>query len=158
VGAQTAVAAVEQIVIPDHIGVGIHGMYARVRDYATAVHGRYVHMLCDDDVLASPTVVAEVAAFAEAHDNPPVILVRAQKGHSVWPGQFHWPPVCGHIDLGCVITRADVWQQHVTDYGQRYEGDFDFMAALAQAGYPAAYCDLLFLRGGVSHGQAEVAA
>lgn len=155
---QTAVEAIEQIVIPDHVGVGVHGMFARVRHYADAVHGRYVHLLADDDVLAGPTVVAHVQAFADAHDNPPVILVSARKGGQEWPQGNPWPPQCGHIDLGCVITRADVWKRHVGDYGLNYEGDYWYMRALYEAGHPAAWCDLLFSIGAVSHGRAEVAA
>jgi hypothetical protein len=155
---QTAVDRIEQIVIPDHVGVGIGGMYARVRDYAGAVHGQYVHLLCDDDALASPTVVADVEAFAVAHNHPEVILVSTVKGGAEWPMGEPWPPQLGWIDLGCVITRADVWKAHVTNYGQRYEGDFDFMSALHAAGRKAAWCDLLFSVGGVSRGEPEAVA
>lgn len=155
---QTAVEAIEQIVIPDHVGIGIHGMYARIQDYAPAVHGQYVHVLCDDDVLASPTVVAEVQAFAEAMNHPPVILVRAQKGQATYPVGTPWPPSCGSIDLGCVITRADVWRDHASNYGHNYEGDYWFMKALSDFGHRAASCDLLFSVGAVSRGAAEVAA
>ncbi len=155
---QTAVESIEQIVIPDHLGIGVGGMFGRVSAYVDAVHGRYVHMLCDDDALAGPTVVEQVAAFAAAHDFPPVILVRANKGGNEWPVGQPWPPQCGAIDLGCVITRADVWKQHVKDYAPVYEGDWHHMNALYAAGHQAAVCDLLFCVGGVSRGQAEVAA
>ena len=50
---------IEQVVIADHVGVGIDGMYARVASYAEALHGIYVHFLSDDDVLAGPHVVAD---------------------------------------------------------------------------------------------------
>lgn len=156
VAAQTAVADIEQIVIPDHVGLGVGGMFAQVPRYRDAVHGRYVHMLCDDDVLASPTVVAEVKAFAEAHGDPPVILVKAVKAGMWWPAGDPWPPRCGAIDLGCIITRADVWKQH--DYGHRYEGDYDLMQSIADAGHQAAWCGVLFSIGGVNRGAPEVAA
>lgn len=155
---QTAVDAIEQIVIPDHVGIGVGGMFGRVQEYVGAVHGAYVHMLCDDDVLAAPDVVARVRAYAEAHDHPPVLIVQANKGGNVWPQGNPWPPVCGAIDLGCVITRADVWKAHAKDYAPVYEGDYWFMKALADAGHRAVVCDLLFSVGGVSRGQAEVAA
>ncbi len=155
---QTAVEQIEQIVIPDHIGIGVGGMYGRVAAYVDAVHGAYVHMLCDDDVLADPSVVEQVAAFAVAHDFPPVILVKANKGGNVYPQGTPWPPHCGAIDLGCVMTRADVWKQHAKDYAPVYEGDYWHMKALADAGHQAVVCDLLFCVGGVSRGQAEVAA
>jgi hypothetical protein len=158
VASQSMVTAIEHLVVPDHVGVGIAGMYERVKDYADAVHGQYVHLLGDDDVLGSPTVVEEVYDFATALGFPPVILVAAQKGGDVWPAGQPWPPRCGRIDLGCVITRADVWKAHAKDYGLRYEGDYDFMHALWRAGYPAVWCDVLFSIGAVSRGAAEVAA
>lgn len=155
---QTAVDAVEQIVVVDHVGVGVSGMYARIPQYVDAVHGDYVHVLGDDDVLATPFVVEQLQNLACLAQQPPVILVRAKKGPSVWPQGLAWPPRMGAIDLGCVITRADVWKAHATDYGHRYEGDFDFMHALWMAGHVPYVSDLLFSIGAVSRGAAEVAA
>lgn len=154
---QTLVAEIEQIVIPDHVGLGIGGMFQQIQRYAAAVHGQYVHVLADDDVLASPQVVESVRAFAVAQGHPPVILVSACKGGATYPSSAEaWPPVCGAIDLGCIVTRADVWAAHVHQYGNRYEGDYDFMAAVAGAGHAAARWDGLFLVGGVSQGQPEL--
>lgn len=160
VGSQTAVAAVEHLVIPDYVGLGVGGMYQRVPGYASAVHGRYVHFLADDDVLASPTVVEEVRTFANARSSPPLILVRVRKGDREFPLGAPWPPVEGSIDLGCFVTRADVWQAHCEAYGRRnrYEGDYDFAAALHGAGVPAAVCDTFFMTGCVLRGTAEVGA
>ena len=158
VAEQTAKEHIEQIVIPDHLGVGIAGMYANVPQYVDAVHGIYVHLLADDDVLASPDVVARVMEFASAHHVPPLILVTSTKDGQDWPVMPEWPPMMGRIDLGCAITRADIWKAHVKDYGLRYEGDFDFLDALYRAGVPAAVCSLRFLYGKVSRGVPEVAA
>jgi hypothetical protein len=158
VGAQTAVAHVEQLVIPDHVGVGIDGMYARVPQYAQAVHGRYVHVLADDDVLAGPHVVQTVMDFADTVGDPDVIVVRAQKGCLELPIGPPWPPVCGQIDLGCVLTRRDLWKAHCTAYGRRYEGDYDFAEALFLAGARAAFCPVLFMTGAVRHGAPEAVA
>ncbi len=154
---QTAVARIQQIVLVDHVGVGIAGMYASLPPYREVVHGQYVHILCDDDVLASPTVVEQVEQFAKDRRYPAVIVVSAEKGGLVWPSGDPWPPQMGLIDLGCILTRADVWREHVTDYGKRYEGDFDQMQALFAAGHRAERCDLLFVRGAVSRGAAEAA-
>ena len=157
VQAQTAVADIEQIVIPDHVGIGIGGMFSRVPQYADAVHGRYVAFLCDDDVLAGPTVVEQLRDVAKAEGYPPLIIVRTQKGGAVWPDGNAWPPRMGAIDLNCLIVRSDIWRSHVHCYGNRYEGDFDFAAALWSHGVYAAPCDLLFSIGGVSRGAAEAA-
>jgi hypothetical protein len=159
VAAQTVVRDIEQLVIPDHVGVGVDGMYARVPQYADAVHGEYVTFLCDDDELTHPAVVEAVQVFAAENNNPPLILVATQKGPHIWPAGNPWPPQCGAIDLNCAIVRADVWKQHVHAYAAnaRYESDFDFLDALHRAGVPALWCDVLFSRGAVSRGAAEAA-
>jgi hypothetical protein len=156
VARQSDVQTLEQIVIVDHLGIGIDGMYTRVPDYADAVHGSYVHVLADDDELASPDVMAYVHAFAEDHGMPPVILVAVQKGPLTFTAPS-WPPELGNIDLGSLIVRADVWKAHAADWGHRYEGDFDFASALHRAGHAAVYCPVLFLRGAQSRGAAEAA-
>lgn len=156
VAEQTLVRAIEQIVIPDHVGLGVGGMYTRVPEYASAVHGEYVMFLCDDDVLASPTVVEEVQAFANAHDRPPLILVATEKGGAIWPAGNPWPPVCGAIDLNCAIVRTDIWRAFVSAYGDRYEGDYHFLQALADAGVQATWCPVLVSRGAVSRGTPEL--
>jgi glycosyltransferase involved in cell wall biosynthesis len=155
VQAQTAVDDLEQIVIPDHVGVGIDGMYARVPRYAHAVHGRYVAFLCDDDVLAGPTVVEQVRTHATHAGQPALIVVRTQKNGAIWPTGEYWPPRLGAIDLNCLIVRSDIWRSHVHCYGKRYEGDFDFAESLWQHGVYASPLDLLFSIGGVSRGAAE---
>ena len=156
VAQQTAVADIEQIVIVDHLGIGIDGMYARIPDYAGAVHGDYVHVLADDDELAGPDVVQAVRDCAEANGHPAVILVAVQKGGLVLTSPA-WPPVLGGIDLGSMIVRRDVWTTLASSWGRRYEGDFDFAAALSAAGHQAVYCPVMFLRGGQSRGAAEAA-
>jgi hypothetical protein len=159
VGSQSAVDAIEQIVIPDHVGVGVDGMYGRVPCYATAVHGQYVHLLADDDVLAGPHVVAQLRERAERENFPPVLIVSAIKGHLTLPLEDHGPPICGRIDLGCLVVRRDIWQQHVSDYGKCYEGDFFMADALWKAEHRFVYArDITFLIGAVSRGAAEVAA
>jgi hypothetical protein len=159
VAAQTAVDDIEHLVIPDYVGVGVDGMYARVPFYAHALHGQYVHLLADDDVLAGPHVVAELMQRATTGGFPSVLVVSAVKGNLKLPLDNAGPPVCGRIDLGCLIVRRDIWLQHVGDYGKCYEGDFWFAKALWDAGHRFVYAtDITFLHGAVSRGAAEVAA
>lgn len=158
---QTIADAIEHRVFPDTTarGLGIDGMYARIPKHARALTGRYVHVLCDDDVLAAPDVVERVKAFAETEGEPPVIIVRSRKLHD-YPFERGGPPVCGHIDLGCVITRRDLWLETVHAYGGRYEGDFDHVSALYRKVGDAGFrycCDFLFMRGAVSRGRPEAA-
>lgn len=156
VAGQWCAREIEQVVIPDHVGIGIEGMYAALPSYVDAIHGQYVHVLADDDELYTPDVVTTVRQFAHDAGFPAIILVAVQKGPlTIAPPA--WPPVEGQIDLGSMIVRADVWKAHAHDWGKRYEGDYDFAAALHRAGHEAVYCPVMFLRGGQSHGAAEAA-
>ena len=159
VGEQTIVNKIEQIVILDHVGVGVGGMFKRIALYAKAVHGRYVHILADDDVLVSPNVCEQVREFALANNEPEMVIVESKKG-DIYPKGAPWPPTCGYFDLGCMVVRNDVWQRHVQAYGHpgRYEGDFDFATAVWAAGHKAEFLDLLFVQGAVSRGAEEVMA
>jgi hypothetical protein len=159
VAQQTLCAEIEHIVLPDYVGRGIAGMYAQVPTYAKAVHGAYVHLLADDDVLATPTAVEEVKAFAELHGYPGVIVVKVVKRHPqgglLLPLDHGGPPFMGKIDLGCLIVRQDIWKAHCHQYGQCYEGDAVFAEALHAAGNRFVYADVFFLDGAVMRGQPE---
>lgn len=155
VQAQTAVARVDHLVVIDHVGRGIPAMYATVPRFAGALRGRYVHLLCDDDVLATPGVVAAFEAFAASAGWPEVVIAFAQKGGQVWPDRLALPLVEGHVDLACVITRRDIWTAHCTAYGIRYEGDFDFVQSLQAAGRQIVFWPALFVVGAVSNGRPE---
>lgn len=151
VGRQTRAAAVDHIVLVDHVGVGIAATHARFVQVRAAARGRYVLALDDDNVLASETVIGDLERFAMG--DPPLLLPAVQKGELVIPGA--WPPICGLIDMGNLVVRADIWRAHADAYGPRYEGDFDFASALAQAGIAATRVPLLLLRGPVNHGRPE---
>lgn len=158
VATQTAVERVEQLVVPDHAGLGVtNGLYGRMPFYAEALRGDYVHVLCDDDELASPTAVEQVERFAAKMQRPAVIVVRARKGNLDLPlCPIETAPVCGRIDLSCYIIRQDVWLRHYKDYGLRYEGDYDHALALWNAGHRHEFLDMLFVVGGASNGRPEV--
>lgn len=157
VGQQTAADDLEQIVAPDHVGYGVAGsLFGRLPWYASALRGRYINLLCDDDMLAADDVVAKVRAFAETAQQPEVIVTRVCKGGRFFPMTDPLaPPVCGQMDLTSFIVRGDIWHKHIADYGLRYEGDFDHATVLYQAGYRFAFLDLLWAVGGASNGRPE---
>lgn len=162
VGRQSLVDRIEQIVIPDHVGRGVAGMYAQVPQYVSAVHGEYVHFLADDDELVSSGVVKRLHGFIEAQDErPAVVIVRAEKGRTMLPMAPYGAPAEGRIDLGCFVVRGDLWRDFAGRgaYGQRYEGDYDFGKALWDAGHPFNYAlHIVFVRGAVMNGAAEAAS
>ena len=157
VSAQTAADDLDQLVLPDHVRYGVGpSLYGRVPWYAAAVRGKYVNFLCDDAVLASDTVVAELRESATHLGFPPVISVIVEKNGRMFPAcDLSKGPVCGAIDLTSYIIRQDIWQAHVKDYTMRYEGDFDHAQALWQAGYGVAFLPLLWARGGAMNGRPE---
>ncbi len=157
VGKQTIADQIQQIVVPDHIGLGVAGgLYGQLPWYAQAFRGEYVNFLCDDDVIADEKNVERIRGFARARGNPPVIVCRVLKGSLNLPAcDPIGEPQLGSIDLTSFFVRGDVWHQHVGDYGLRYEGDYDHAMALWRAGHPFAYLDLLYATGGASHGRPE---
>lgn len=158
VQAQTDVAHLEHLVLPDHVGRGVEkGLFGRIPWYASACRGQYVHILGDDDALADPQVVADFRRFI-AREQPPVIVWTIDKNGKVFPKDHSGPPVLFRVDLGSYVLRRDVWLRHAHEYGDRYAGDFDHARALWEAGYPVTYFDRLCVVGGRGKGRAEVAA
>lgn len=160
---QTRAAQVEQVIIPDFVGVGVGGTFERVPLYAPALHGHYVHFLCDDDVLASPTVVAQVERVAQTEGYPDVIIVGSMKPGGLFPSRNAGPPEEGSIDLGCFVVERTFWTDHCHRYGRRYEGDYDFIRHLwdvSESGEEAGkrwswHREIHFLTGAASRGRYE---
>lgn len=141
---QTIRGEIEHVIMVDEVGVGIAGMFAEIPNHLERLTGEYVYVLQDDDVLAGPDVVERLRAFVRVKRAPGVVIVRNRKRDSVYPTYWGERPRRNHIDLGNYVIRQDVFAQHVTDFGQRYDGDFDFIDAVWQAGWPFGWCDLLF--------------
>lgn len=154
---QTVARAIEHIVLPDYVGLGIvEGLYGRLVTYAPMAHGEYVHVLADDDVLENETVVERVMDFASAHGNPEVIVVDVRKDEWVLPCGSIAPPACGRIDMGCLIQRRDIFQRFVSAYCTgRYEGDGDHAVAMWEAGVRFTRYPLMFVHGEALKGVAE---
>jgi hypothetical protein len=161
---QTLARDCEQVVVPDHVGLGVGGMFERVPLYAGALHGRYVHFLCDDDVLAHQQAVAQLKAAVAAEDEPDVVIVGSQKPGGMFPTRNAGPPELGGIDLGCFVVKREVWLRHCADYGRRYEGDFDFIHGIWTAkdrGFEEAdyrwswHKEIHFVTGAASRGRYE---
>jgi hypothetical protein len=125
----------EQVVIEDQVGIGVAGMYREVRRHVDQVHGDYVYMLQDDDMLVDPRFVAQLRKFVEATKWPEVVIVKIRAQTRELPLIWREAPRLGRIDLGNFVVRADVWKAHAADFGQRYEGDFDFIMNLWDCGY-----------------------
>lgn len=133
----------EHVIIPDQIGIGIAGVFAAIQENLDKLHGRYVYILQDDDYLASADAVKELWSFVFNNCYPPVIICKNTKDGRTLPDQWQKRPELGHIDLGSYIVRRDVFEANADKFGQRYEGDFDFINALWLQGVPFAWWDFL---------------
>ena len=133
VAAQTV--PVEHVIVVDDVGVGIDGMYAEIPRHAGRVTGRYVMVLSDDNVLEYPEFAADLEAEAAREDHPDVVLFKGTITGTVQPVSWGGEPVCGQIDLSCFAVRREVWQERAGTWGRRYEGDFDFIHGVWEAGH-----------------------
>lgn len=133
----------EHIIHVDGQGVGVGGMFRQMKADAEAFRGDYVYILQDDDRLCDDYVVADLQRFAQANDNPPVIICRNRKSNMMLPDRWGMRPEKAHIDLGSYVIRRDVFLQYKDNFAERYEADFFFIAAVWDAGVPFSWFDRL---------------
>lgn len=139
-----SMACWEHVIIPDLIGRGIGAMFHAITEHLDKIHGRYVYILQDDDRLMSDQAVAAFCSFARQNGYPPVVICKNTKCGRILPDRWGQEPELGHIDLGSYIVRDDVFKANAHRFGNRYEGDFDFISALWCQGLPFAWWDFLF--------------
>jgi len=143
---QTIRAEIQHIVVEDLVGVGIEGMFAEIPAHLAEFEGEYVYVLQDDDRLAAPDVVQVVKQFVRQRQYPEVVMVKSRKGGGRLPTYWGERPVECHVDLGNYVVRCDVFRDHVSEFGSRYNGDFDFIDGLWTAGHRFEWCDVMFAR------------
>lgn len=141
----------EHVILHDHVGLGIRGSHQMAIDHAGHYRGRYIWMLDDDDWLIEPGFVDAIKRTAEAHNDPPVIVVRANHPSGLLPSDEHWhrAPELGHIGMPCVVVRADVWRQWAHRMLDRERGcDYAFISAMYGAGVEFVRLDLVAVQVG----------
>lgn len=152
VAAQVGCGEIQHVIVEDHVGIGIAGMFAAIEWNAGILDGEWVYVLQDDDELAGPWVVRELEKFltAEAVTTAvttgacDVVMVKNRKRGNVYPTFWRVGPELGYVDLGSYVVRREVFVRHAGDFGKRYAGDFDFIRRLWDAGYEFGWCDVLF--------------
>lgn len=111
--------------------------------------GEWVWVLDDDDECTYPHLVAGLKRIA-ADINPGVVFVRMDHGAplGVLPNARHWgcAPVEGEIGTSAFVVRRDVWNAHRHNWGERYAGDYDFIAAVYASGVKAFWWDIVASR------------
>jgi hypothetical protein len=121
----------EQMLLVDTQGVGVPLAQRVLAEQGRYLAGDYVWVLDDDDECVRPTLVAELAGIAHDH-KPDVVMVKMQRNGADLPEPDYWgqTPVVGHITCSGYIVRRELWRACADAWGERYTGDYDFIAAV----------------------------
>lgn len=150
---------VEHVIVHDHVGLGVGGMFADIPNHAHRVTGDLVMVLSDDNLLVDSQVAEDLLRVWDGHGCPDVVMFKGSIGQCVQPVAWEQEPVECQVDLSCFAVERQVWQEHAGDWGHRYEGDFDFIHSLWTAGYTFFWWNrLCFMAQVISRGQPEAVA
>ena len=119
----------EQLFIVDDVGRGLP--WANRALQTATPSGDYVLVLDDDDMLADPEAI-EVLKEATA-DNPELVIFKTDHAKlGVLPNDLIWGkrPLLGLIGSCSFISRRDVWEQHIHNFGKDAAGDFAYLKAV----------------------------
>lgn len=148
---------IQRLLVFDQERRGIEWSHINLRNVVSEIYGDYVMLLDDDDFLIVddlvPTLRKQVAL------SPDVVIARMNMGDGrILPDDDTWKrePVHSHMPSTSCIVRRDVWNEHVTDFTAKYDGDFDFIRAVWNHGHPFHWWDRVIARVGIiSHGRSE---
>jgi glycosyltransferase involved in cell wall biosynthesis len=152
---QIARQEIEHLVVVDELRRGVAWAQENLR--TVQPRGDYVMLLDDDDFLLGdgliPGLTRQVALA------PEVVIVQMNMGDGrILPSDAGWGnfPQRSGIPCSSYIVRRDVWNEHVSDFAPRYDGDYDFIEAIYNCGHPLLWWKSIVSRvGQVSHGEAE---
>lgn len=143
-------AALEHLLINDEVGRGVEWANAQLAAHKNRVHGDYVLILDDDDLLACSSAVTILRDVARSNDYPDLIVFRADHAElGVLPDAEVWEkkPLHGHIGGIDFITRAATWKRYIGKFAQPEGGDFHFLEALwKKKGLRVVWLDRLLTR------------
>jgi len=121
------------------------------------IHGDYIMIVDDDDYLVDANFVELLAD--EVKDKPEIVIIRMDMSNGlVLPELGDWEsrPVHSRIAVSCHLTRRDIFEKHVRDFGHKYDGDFDYIRSVWDCGHPFKWWDRVVSKiGTVSHGKPE---
>lgn len=120
-----------QLFLVDSVGRGVG--WANAQMQRIVPFGDYVWVLDDDDVCASPTLVADLKAIVKLH-TPDCILIKMDHGPlGILPDPVQWGDrnvVEAHIGVSAYVVSRETWTRHCHAWSDRYAGDFDFIKAV----------------------------
>lgn len=135
----------ENVLIIDTEGIGVAAANALFYEHKDRVHGEYVHLLDDDDILVDNGLVSRLKCIAHNHNWPDVIIFRSlHGGGKMLPPDKLWGerPKGGQIGGESYVIRRDIWKRHIKVFGEHgYPGDFFFISELFSHNYSIFWCD-----------------
>jgi len=149
----------DHIVIKDMIGVGFARTNGYFYEYRDLIHGQYVFILDDDDVLVTDDFVSDMKKIAKENDNPGMIFVRMWISDHTYPTHVDWKVpklTINHIGTSCVVVRNDLWKEKIKNFLQRKAGDFFFIESIFNSKPTIFWQDKFYSKTmKVSHGKPE---
>jgi hypothetical protein len=120
----------EHIIVHDHVGLGVEGVYHDIRNHAHRCTADYVMILNDDDYLIDADAVFDLWHLNHG-DDAEVIAFKGDLMGTEFPSFGYWEerPSLGQIAISNFAIRNDIWLKHRKDWKSRYEADY-FMADL----------------------------
>lgn len=146
----------EHILLVDESDYGIDGFHARLGAEQDRYHGRYIHLLPDDDMLIVPDFVSGLKRICAEHD-PDIVMAKADKLElGIMPDEFSWRgiPALGHVDMLNYVVRAEVWKAYSASFDKRihpyhngqHAGDFTFIWDVFQGEHTVYWWDRIVAR------------
>lgn len=142
------------------LDLGRHGVGWSFKNLATVVPqlvGDYVMLLDDDDYLIDNHFVRDLRQIVA--DQPDVVIVQMDMSNGrVLPLAERWEqrPTHSFIACSCYLVRRDVFNEHVGDFADAYDGDFTFINAVIEHGHQLKWWKRIVSKvGQVSNGSAE---
>ena len=123
----------EVVLIRDEIGIGIDGMYGDIPNHLDEVHGQYVFVLSDDNLITSTEFVHDLKVIVKIF--APEVIIFKNEIVGTLPSIWNAAPQEGQIDLSCFAVRADIWKDNAGKWGKCYAGDYYFIRSLWDQGY-----------------------
>lgn len=134
---------IQHLIVVDEVGKGVGGMYADLPHVNEDIAGEWVYVLSDDDVLIFPRVLNLIEQVEAQAPEAQCIMVKMFCNGRVlpWPQCWQAAPLMGGVTLSNWIVRKETHIAH--PFGARYEGDFDAIESMWNAGVVFAWADVV---------------
>ena len=94
------------------------------------INAHYVMVLDDDDMLIDPNFVSIFKEIVK-ENSPEIVFLKGYISHRIYPSPIFWGKAPVHAQIGsfCYVTRIDIWEKYIHEFGTPTCGDFHFISA-----------------------------